>query len=161
PKYELRFARGWPDALRLAELTLPLARAIASAPSLRLLGHLEIDDTDEVEFDDLSVEEQTDAPDTRDGSFVLVPLARAARFGNLRTFRLGAPVNEDQEGCYCLTSGVVVDQLLRHAPRLEELRLFAHQVDTRAVFSLPTLTNLRLLQVYHADDYPLAALAAN
>jgi hypothetical protein len=46
-------------------------------------------------------------------------------------------------------------------PKLEELHLFARDVDTAQLFSLKTLNNLRVLQVYHARNYPLARLAKN
>jgi hypothetical protein len=46
--------------------------------------------------------------------------------------------------------------------RLEELYLLAHDVDMGALFALPSLANLRVLQVYHCQDrYPLKVLAAN
>jgi hypothetical protein len=57
--------------------------------------------------------------------------------------------------------GETVVNLLEAVPDLEEIYLFAHGVDTRVLFALPTLHRVRILQVYHASDYPLAVLAAN
>ena len=46
-------------------------------------------------------------------------------------------------------------------PRLEELYLLAHRVDMDCLFVLKSLTNLRVLQIYHNYHYPLEILAAN
>jgi hypothetical protein len=43
---------------------------------------------------------------------------------------------------------------------LEELYLLAHRVDANKIFPLP-MPNLRILQLYHSNSYPLDRLAAN
>src|SRR5262249_29020215 len=60
----------------------------------------------------------------------------------------------------CHEWGRDVLAMVRRMPRVEELYLFAG-VDTGGLFALKTLTNLRVLQVYHAYPYPLEKLAAN
>ena len=49
---------------------------------------------------------------------------------------------------------------VKQMPNLEELYLLAHRVDANKVFALPT-PNLRVLQLYHSNKYPLDKLAAN
>src|SRR5262249_28737822 len=51
--------------------------------------------------------------------------------------------------------------LVRRLPRLEELSLLFRADDLAEVFALPTLTNLRVLQLYHQHRYPLEVLADN
>jgi hypothetical protein len=57
-------------------------------------------------------------------------------------------------------SGELVPTLVNKMPNLEELHLFAHGVDANKLFGM-TMTNLRLLQLYHSHDYPLEKLANN
>ena len=45
-------------------------------------------------------------------------------------------------------------------PHIEELYLLAHRVDANKLFVLP-MPNLRVLQLYHSNRYPLDKLAAN
>jgi hypothetical protein len=45
-------------------------------------------------------------------------------------------------------------------PSVEEVYLLAHRVDTNKVFALP-MPKLRVLQVFHAHNYPTEKLAAN
>jgi uncharacterized protein (TIGR02996 family) len=130
------FARGWVDSLRLFEITSETARALREAPpTLRLLRHLYIRES---ELDDPGLEELVACP----------------YLGNLRSFQLGP------EGSQTHTDGASAVQLIAKMPRLEELRLFAHGVDTRALFAMP-LPHLRVLYVHHLHIYPLEVLAAN
>src|SRR5262249_7929232 len=50
--------------------------------------------------------------------------------------------------------------LVKQMPKLEELYLLAHRVDANKIFPLP-MPNLRVLQLYHSNSYPLDKLAAN
>jgi hypothetical protein len=45
-------------------------------------------------------------------------------------------------------------------PRLEDLRLFAHEVDAGRLFA-QNMPHLQVLHVFHLHDYPLEVLAAN
>src|SRR5205807_17255 len=79
-------------------------------------------------------------------------------------FRLGeelvgdAPKEEEYLNCH--TSGELAYHLVKQMPNLEELYLLAHQVDANKIFPLP-MPNLRILQLYHSNSYPLDRLAAN
>src|SRR4029079_17421483 len=85
---------------------------------------------------------------------------------NLRTFQFGFTSDESSyerssdRRCWfqCHLSGNKVHDLVRRMPRLEELRLFAHNVDGHKLFALP-MPNLRVLQIYHSNDYPLDKVA--
>jgi hypothetical protein len=50
--------------------------------------------------------------------------------------------------------------MIKRMPRIEELYLFAHNVEGSRLFGLP-MPNLRVLQVYHSLDYPLEKLGKN
>src|SRR5262249_48938774 len=60
----------------------------------------------------------------------------------------------------CNTDGENAYHFVRQMPRLEELYLFTHNVDGNKLFALP-LPNLRVVQLYHSDNYGLAKLAQN
>ena len=130
-----RFARGWVDRLQIPDLSTPVARAFRSVPCLRLLRQLAIayQDHDDPGFNEL---------------------LRSPHLRHLRLFQLGF------ESGSCHTDGRAAVALVRQMPRLEELYLFAHGVDTQALFALP-LPHLRALTVNHLTEYPLEVLAAN
>src|SRR5262249_45833249 len=87
--------------------------------------------------------------------------------GNVRAFVLGELPPEDRGidratvGLSCHTNGEGVAGVVKKMPNLEELHLLAHEVDAGEIFSLRTLTRLRVLALYHNDSYPLARLAEN
>jgi hypothetical protein len=97
----------------------------------------------------------------------LYPLARSEYFGYVRTFIVGEFTSSDEEyestgsGDSCHTSGDGAVGVVTRMPRLEELRLPAHRIDTKQLFALPMLHQLRILQVDHCHDYPLERLAKN
>jgi uncharacterized protein (TIGR02996 family) len=134
PNPEFRFARGWVDRLQIAELSGPVAEAFCRTPLLRLLRELLVIESD---YDDPGLEQ----------------LAAAPYFGNVRLFQLGPESN-------CHISGEHAVEFVRKMPRLEELRMYAHRVNTEELFALP-MPHLRVLHVYHIYDYPLEVLAAN
>jgi hypothetical protein len=88
------------------------------------------------------------------GDLELLPLAESGCLRNLRNLHLGTP--DDQ----CHIEGPDLHLLAAELPRLEELRIFAHQVDTAELFKVP-MPNLRTLYVYHLREYPLEVLAKN
>ena len=65
---------------------------------------------------------------------------------------------DEYENCH--TSGELAYHLVKQMPNLEALYLLAHRVDANKLFALP-MPNLRVLQLYHSDSYPLDTLAAN
>jgi Leucine Rich Repeat (LRR) protein len=89
-------------------------------------------------------------------------LARWPHFGNLRVFQLGWTPDENyaEYPFSCHVDGERVHEWVKQMPNLEELYLFAHQVNGSKLFALP-LPQLRVLQVYHSYDYALAKLAKN
>jgi hypothetical protein len=70
-------------------------------------------------------------------------------------------VGDNWENFACHIDGAAAVGFIKRIPRLEELYLLARQVDTNQLFDLKSLDNLRVLQVYHNDNYPLARLAKN
>jgi uncharacterized protein (TIGR02996 family) len=133
---QVTFARGWLDTLRANFLTPIMAAALANAPLTRLLRSLTID-------------RFVDAADCHH------ILAGSPHLGNLRALDLAGEEYSGHSG------GEGVVEFVRRLPRLEVLRLLVHDVDTDTLFSLPTLINLRQLQVYHLRHYPLERLGAN
>jgi uncharacterized protein (TIGR02996 family) len=155
PEAEVTFVRGWVQRLRLTGYGLEQTRALVRAPQLQLLREL-------ILCDDGYVEDYDREDDVPEGADIpqLYPLARAEYFGNVRVFTLGEP-DDDAEYPECHTEGEGVAGMVKKMPRLEELRLLAHDVDTDELFSLKTLDNLRILQVDHTHHYPFKKLGAN
>src|SRR5262249_14692424 len=143
---EHAFRRGWLDTLKLNYAHLGVTRALARAPQVRLLRHLEFPHTRSSDSDS-----PAPAPEPGDGVPAncyypaLYPLAKSAYLGNVRTFIVGE-VFEEQEGDpyveygpSCHTSAEGAAEVVKLMPRLEELRLLAHRTDTKMLFSLKTL----------------------
>jgi uncharacterized protein (TIGR02996 family) len=136
-----KFERGWLAFVRIEPLSAAFMQAFNANPLLRLLRHLVIPDRD---WDAAGYEEEED----------IDLLAESPHLGNVRQFQLGP--DDDQ----CHMPGASAVDLVQQMPKLEELRLRAHRVDTDTLFALP-LPRLRLLEVYHLYHYPLEVLAAN
>jgi uncharacterized protein (TIGR02996 family) len=154
---DVRFRRGWVHLVYLRNLTLALARLLKQAPQLRLLRELTIESASE---EAQPLPEGGVPPD--EYAYGLWPLIGSPNLANVRKFQLGEDDGDDYEDYRCgLYTGSVVP-LVRSMPRLEELRLFAKHYSTGELFALPTLGNLRILQVHHAVQvYRLQALAEN
>src|SRR5262249_26284341 len=69
--------------------------------------------------------------------------------------------NDEHISYSCHFAGYAAAGLVKIMPKLEELYLWTHRADTEQIFSLPTLEHLRILQVDHNHNYPLARLAKN
>ncbi len=173
-KIQFGFARGWLDSLEVHYLSVQLARVLARSPETRLLRRLIVEQIasqnpieDQSEIEQLEeyegwYEPGADAPAGDDGGAGLYPLRRSMHLGNLRVFQLGEPYEDSQYGGpSCHTQGEGVVELVKKLPRLEELYLMAHGVDTATLFGLKTLTHLRILEVDHIHEYPLKTLAKN
>jgi uncharacterized protein (TIGR02996 family) len=154
--YEFQFARGWLDSIRVPEISVAFARALARAPQARLLRRLTIEGQVHEDADDY--EPGDDIPEGSDNPTGSV-LLRCPFLTNLRVFHLGEPMEGEYSNCH--TSGETAAELVARMPRLEELYLLAHRVDMERLFALKNLTNLRVLQIYHNHNYPLEILAAN
>jgi uncharacterized protein (TIGR02996 family) len=136
------FARGWPDTVRIGRLGEDAAALLADAPQLCLLRQLLLDN---VNSDDA----------------VMRLLSRSEWLGNLRVLRVGEEINPGfEESIECRTYAEGVERFVARLPRLEELYLLAHGPHPAELFALP-MSHLRVLQLYHADDYPLDVLADN
>lgn len=133
--FEVRFARGWVEQLRLETLNGALAAALGRSPALRLLRDLSLGDGchDEEALDEV---------------------AAWPCMAVLRRFQFGPEDN-------CHVSGEGLAAPIARMARIEELFLNAHATPAAAVFALP-LPHLRVLQVHHLNAaYPLEVLAAN
>jgi uncharacterized protein (TIGR02996 family) len=155
-KYQ--FARGWLDSLEVNMFTVAFTRVLSRAPHLRLLRRLVlIEDSFEMEGE---YEGGDDVPEGAEFP-ALYPLVRCPHLGNVRVLQVGDTVGDNWENFACHIDGAAVVGFIKRMPRLEELYLLARQVDCNQLFGLTTLDNLRILQVYHNDNYPLARLAKN
>src|SRR5262249_39999045 len=89
-------------------------------------------------------------------------LGQSPYLGNVTVFRTGEPVEPD------ITEPISVGgrcrgylHVVRRMPRLEELYRFARADNLPELFALPTLTHLRVLQLYHQHKFHLKGLAEN
>jgi uncharacterized protein (TIGR02996 family) len=168
PRYEWRslkteweWRRGWLDSLKAENYTVNFTRALRDAPAARLLRRLHLAEGAWDEPGDY--EPGPDVPE-EDGQLALYPLVHATALGNVRTLIVGEPTTpqDEVEGYYnCHDAGEAVSGIIKHMPRLEELLLFAHNVNANDLFSLRTLPHLRELVLYHSHSYPLGRLAKN
>jgi uncharacterized protein (TIGR02996 family) len=158
-----RFIRGILAEATIDDLTLECARAFVQAPQARLvrglfLGGIAYEEPGEY----AAGGEAIPANERETPSRFILP--RWPHFANLRVFQLGWTSDEVYgDFCHfqCHEHGDQVYELVRRMPRLEELYVFADGVDVGKLFALKTLTNLRVLQLYHNWAYPLEKLAAN
>jgi uncharacterized protein (TIGR02996 family) len=138
-----RFVRGLLAEIVTGGLASECARALAAAPQTRFVRGLYFGEDD---------------------GQALHQLAGWPGLGNLRVFQSGwTSIEEYGDFCthQCHQDAGRVHELIARMPRLEELYLFACGVNLDALFQLPTLTHLRVLQIYHCWDYPLELLAGN
>jgi uncharacterized protein (TIGR02996 family) len=165
------FRRGWLDNLHLTSLSVEQARRLRQLPDARLLLRLVVDFTD---YD--SPGEYQAGPDVPKGSWNagLLPLRGAPFLKHLRVFQLGRSAPDEYEVVVqhpggpedpyqfpLPANGEHVAGLIEEMASLEELYLFAHDVEMASLFALPTLRRLRVLQLYHGFPYPLRVLAGN
>lgn len=158
PPPPVRFRRGWLDAVHVPYLSVFLARLLRQAPQVRLLRELSID----------TVSERSGVVVPEDGvpddeySAGHCPLADAPALANVRIFRLGEDQGDDYHNYRCYLRSSVIPAVVRQMPRLEELRLFANNYDLSEILRSPTISRLRLLQVYHLNGvHRLQLLAEN
>lgn len=155
------FERGILNRVIIEELTVACARAMAKAPQLRLVSRLHVGGTS---YDD-TYEPGPDLPEDLDeyDRPALHVLLRWPVLANLRVFQLGWNTEENYDDYCphnCHLNGELAYDFVKQMPRLEELYLFAHNVDAKKLFKLD-LPHLRILQLYHSRDYPLDVLAKN
>jgi hypothetical protein len=161
---QYQFARGWLDTLEASRFTVAFTRTLARAPQSRLLRRLVLSDQ---AYEEAGEYEAGDDLPEENLSPQLYPLLRSPYLGNVRVLQLGEQIPPEDEdsaddgGFNCHSDGEAAVGLVKLMPRLEELYLLAHNVDTDQLFSLRTLPSLRILQIYHNHNYPLARLAKN
>jgi uncharacterized protein (TIGR02996 family) len=152
PEYKYQFARGWLDGVEARDFQSPFTRALARAPQARLLRRLILEEDHYEETAEYVADAYPPA---------LHVLLRSPNLANVRVLQIGESVDETERYFNSRMSGGLAVALVKEMPRLEELYLFAQNVDTDQLFGLKTLHHLRVLQVYHMDNYPLAKLAKN
>jgi uncharacterized protein (TIGR02996 family) len=158
------FRRGWVDSLALLRYSVAFTRVLARSPQLRLLRRLVMVDN---KFEEPHGYAPGDGIPDDCGYPQLYPLARCPYLGNVRVFQLGELLSPQEEAeaddgaISCQTEGEAAIGMIKQMPRVEELYLLAHDVDTEQLFSLKSLHHLRVLMVYHNTRYPLARLAKN
>jgi uncharacterized protein (TIGR02996 family) len=159
PDIRIAFRRGWLDTVEATHYTLEFTRALAWAPQARLLRCLYLNEDlfeqpEDYTIGDDPIPEGTYCP-------ALYGLLRSPYLGNVRVFRFGEAVDDDERYFNSRLDGTLALPLIKKMPKLEELYLLAQGVDTDQLFGLRTLTGLRVLQLYHMKHYPLAKLAKN
>ena len=170
---EVEFVRGWIGRIEFKNLTVSQARALARNPNARLLRELVVQGVAaeapvgrQEQYIDAYYEPGPDVPDDIDSydGPGLHALCRCPHLNAVRVFTLGEspgrPDGSEEEYFNCHMSGELAYHLVKQMSNLEELSLFAHRVDANKIFPLP-LPNLRVLQLYHSNSYPLDKLAAN
>ena len=165
------FRRGWLDNLHLTTVSVEQARRLRELPVARLLRRLVVDFTD---YDGPG--DYKPGADVPEGTWNagLLPVRGAPFLKHLRVFQLGRSATDEYEVIeqYPGTpvdpyrfplpaNGEHVLGLIEEMTGLEELYLFAHEVEMESLFALPTLEHLRVLQLYHGFPYPLETLAEN
>jgi uncharacterized protein (TIGR02996 family) len=153
-----QFRRGWLDSLELTNYRVAFTRILARAVQTRLLRRLVLNEDAYEEPGDYQPGE-----DVPPNSYppALVALLRSPYLGNVRILQYGEQVDDNERYFNCHMSGAPLIGLVKLMPRLEELYVLSQGVDTDQLFSLRTLNNLRILQVYHMNHYPLQKLAKN
>jgi uncharacterized protein (TIGR02996 family) len=160
-----RWERGFLVAVEVQYLTRRLAQALAAEPAARFLRELRV--FRDPGFGDYG---EIDPPPRRvrlprgvseDESLNLFELLGSPCLANLRVFQMGNETGGETDwvDCHCYTSGL--EHAIRQMPRIEELHLMAKHYSTRSLFSLTSLSRLRVLHVEHHSDYPIGALARN
>jgi uncharacterized protein (TIGR02996 family) len=134
-----QWRRGWIERVEYVARDFEFTEPRARHPLLRLLRSLVLMDTE-------YVPELPDAP----------------WMATLTHLQVGADCRQERpEEFNCGWEGAGVDAIVACAPRLERLHLFAHSVDTRQLFALPTLGNLRELVLFHLHHHAWDVLARN
>jgi uncharacterized protein (TIGR02996 family) len=164
-KVRYGWARGWLDWLQIDNLSVEVSRRLAAATETRLLRRLEV--LEDIWEDPGEYPAGPDVPEEAERPS-LYPLTRAKHLGNVRILQLGEQADhflqqQTRNDCFynCRMTGEGAVGIIKLMPKLEELYLLANNVDVEQLFSLKTLHNLRIMQVYHLHRYPLSRLAKN
>jgi hypothetical protein len=134
-EFRYTFSRGWLASLELDRINRDVIEAVRQCPTIGLLRDFGFNRDD---YDAPAIEDVEDLP----------------FLATLSKFRIG-PVSYKT-----VLEGEGIGPAIAKMPRLQELRLYAHDVEVRQVFALP-MPNLRVLHAYHLHGYPLEVLADN
>jgi uncharacterized protein (TIGR02996 family) len=154
-----RWAEGMLDRLEFDYLTINQARVARDLGAARFLRELGVNSNWGAWA--CQYDPGADVPEnTTSGLEVL--LGSAPWVDSLRAFQFGEPPFEpDSPDQRHGNTWIHLRPLLEGMPRLEELRIFGNPEDGPEILSIPTLTRLRVLQLYHFYAYPLRRLAEN
>lgn len=159
-RHRCQFRRGLPFGIRIFDLSANMAYHLANTPALRFVQQLSL--LNGLPWEDNDEQPPGAAEVPADENPIYFFLKQAPFLPTLRVFQLGEDYEDDQYGgSNCHANGDRVVELIRLMPRLEELRLMAHQLAVDAILQLSNLTKLRLLEIDHAHNYPLNHLAEN
>jgi hypothetical protein len=161
------WSRGWLDRFECDNITVEMARKLGRAPVARLLRALVCHGDEEGGL--FRYEPGLDIPPGEWPRFhPCEVLAHYPAVHNLRVFQYGREVDPEEDRYWSGTQYQRLAPLVKHMPRLEELRIFGHIYmddemwqDMHRLLSLPTLTHLRVYQHYHGTTYALEPLATN
>jgi uncharacterized protein (TIGR02996 family) len=173
PYIRYSWARGWLDQIECRYLTVEMTRKLGRAPIARLLHSLVWRHTEWA-----SRFTYADGPDLPNAEGNFVPFEVLAHYppvANLRVFQVGEAVDPEEQHYRSRNRFAHLSTIVERMPRLEELNVYAYlSTDTihgptddaereemRRLFSLPTLSNLRVLTHYNGFCYPLEMLAEN
>jgi hypothetical protein len=142
-----------------------MARKLGRAPIARLLRVLVY--RGDAKAGMFTYTKGPDAPDDR-GFRPCEVLAHHPVLQNVRIFQYGHEVDPELDEYTAGTKFDCLAPIISCLPRLEELSIFGCGAESKGgtadltrIFSLSTLTNLRVLRYYHGYVYPLEELAAN
>lgn len=165
PNAGYSWTRGWLDRIECRFLTVEMTRKLGRAPIARLLHTLAWSCNPLAGT--FTYEDGPDLPQ-REGFRPFEVLAHYPPAQNLRVFQLGVEVDPEEWEYRARLYFDRLSDFVERLPRLEELHVFATcdddsngRAEIGRLFSLPTLSNLRVLRHYHGYSYPLEVLAGN
>jgi uncharacterized protein (TIGR02996 family) len=184
PTVEYWWGRGFINEVRAEYLTVPLARAVARSPLMRVLHKLHIesaprelrspalvqrrDQPDLLEYLEMP-EGATDPTPVREPD-PPAPLSASERepyseligapcLQNLRVFQFGPDAESEPDGWTDpVPEALGLEHLVARMPRIEELHLLCHGYDAGRLFALPNLGALQVLRVYGLGESAGGAL---
>lgn len=163
-RFEYRWQRGFLDSVQVHHLTRRFAHALADSSVALLLRELKVGNDhgywNEAELNPPPRRVHL-ATSSAQEQLNLMELLEAPCLSNLRRFQMGEETGGELGWTDCHNYSLGLETVLARMSRIEELVLLTKGYDIGKVFRLSNLTNLRILQVEHLEDYPLEALATN
>lgn len=147
------FRRGWLSYLELENLGFRLAHLLRENPPICLLERLTIESC----FDLMTLPEHEEHVPwhSEENEIAAWALMDSPVLKNVRSLRLGADSEGESHVC-----SFIPPKLIRGMPRLEELSIFTWGFSVKELFEVPTLANLKFLQLWGQEEvYPLHLIA--